>query len=184
MSCAQLADRSPCCAGLRPALPRRPASEALKLIRTREKREREQRSEAQKEANRDGVPPIELIDGERLVSLFEKYELGLKPKTVHELVPEFFRELRELSVPIRPSVGSRLCASRARSFASARAPPCDPPNASRALASIYGQARPTYPPELVRWCLEQAPSPGLNPWTCPAGTGISTRLFATTPAIR
>lgn len=48
-------------------------------------------SEAQKEANRDGVPPIELIDGERLVSLFEKYELGLKPKTVYELLPEFFR---------------------------------------------------------------------------------------------
>jgi restriction system protein len=47
--------------------------------------------EAQKEANRDGVPPIELIDGERLVSLFEKYQLGLKPKTVYELVPEFFR---------------------------------------------------------------------------------------------
>lgn len=47
--------------------------------------------DAQKEANRDGVPPIELIDGERLVSLFEKYELGLKPKTVYELVPEFFR---------------------------------------------------------------------------------------------
>ena len=37
--------------------------------------------EAKKEANRDGVPPIELIDGERLVGLFEKYEL----------VPEFFR---------------------------------------------------------------------------------------------
>ena len=46
---------------------------------------------AQKEANRDGVPPIELIDGERQVSLFEKYELDLKPKTVYELVPEFFR---------------------------------------------------------------------------------------------
>ena len=28
------------------------------------------------------------------------------------------------------------------------------------LATIYGQARPTYPQELVRWCLEQAPSPG------------------------
>lgn len=47
--------------------------------------------EAQKEASRDGVPPIELIDGERLVNLFEKYELGLKPKTVYELVPEFFK---------------------------------------------------------------------------------------------
>ena len=48
-------------------------------------------SDAQKEANRDGVPPIELIDGERLVTLFEKYKLGLKPRVVYELVPEFFR---------------------------------------------------------------------------------------------
>lgn len=47
-------------------------------------------SEAKKEAVRDGVPPIELIDGERLVSLFEKYQLGLKPKVVYDLVPDFF----------------------------------------------------------------------------------------------
>ena len=47
-------------------------------------------SEAKKEAFRDGVPPIELIDGERLVSLFEKYQLGLKPKVVYDLVPDFF----------------------------------------------------------------------------------------------
>ena len=46
-------------------------------------------TEAQKEANRDGVPPIELIDSMHLMSLFEKYDLGLKPKTVYELVPEF-----------------------------------------------------------------------------------------------
>lgn len=39
----------------------------------------------------DGVPPIELMDGERSVTLFKKYELGLKPKTVYELGPEFFR---------------------------------------------------------------------------------------------
>jgi hypothetical protein len=32
-----------------------------------------------------------LIDGECLVSLFKQYELGLKPKTVYVLVPEFFR---------------------------------------------------------------------------------------------
>ncbi len=31
------------------------------------------------------------MDCEHVVSLFEKYELGLKPKTVYELVPEFFR---------------------------------------------------------------------------------------------
>ncbi len=48
-------------------------------------------ADAHKEANRDGVPPIELIDGERLVGLFEKYQLGLRPKTVYEIVPEFFK---------------------------------------------------------------------------------------------
>jgi restriction system protein len=47
-------------------------------------------SEAKKEAIRDGVPPIELIDGERLVSLFEKFQLGLKPKVVYDLVADFF----------------------------------------------------------------------------------------------
>lgn len=47
-------------------------------------------AEAKKEAVRDGVPPIELIDGERLVSLFEKYKLGLKPKVVYDIVPDFF----------------------------------------------------------------------------------------------
>ncbi len=31
------------------------------------------------------------MDGERSVTLFKKYELGLKPKTVYELGPEFFR---------------------------------------------------------------------------------------------
>ncbi len=47
-------------------------------------------AEAKKEAVRDGVPPIELIDSERLVSLFEKYQLGLKPKVVYDIVPDFF----------------------------------------------------------------------------------------------
>ena len=47
------------------------------------------------------------------------------------------------------------------------------------LATIYGQARPTYPQELVRWCLEQAPAPGLIV-DLGCGTGISTRLFAST----
>ncbi|MBB3836926.1 restriction system protein [Runella defluvii] len=47
--------------------------------------------EAKNEANRDGVTPIELIDGDRLVELFEKYRLGLKPVTVFEIEQEFFR---------------------------------------------------------------------------------------------
>jgi restriction system protein len=47
--------------------------------------------EAKAEANRDGVTPIELIDGERLVDLFEKHRLGLKPVTVFEIDYEFFK---------------------------------------------------------------------------------------------
>jgi restriction system protein len=47
--------------------------------------------EAKNEANRDGVTPIELIDGDRLVELFEKNQLGLKPVTVYEIDFEFFK---------------------------------------------------------------------------------------------
>lgn len=47
-------------------------------------------TESKKEAKRDGVPPIELIDGEKLVNLFEKYKLGLKPKLVYDVIPDFF----------------------------------------------------------------------------------------------
>lgn len=47
--------------------------------------------EAKNEANRDGVTPIELIDGDRLVELFEKHNLGLKPVIVFEIDFEFFK---------------------------------------------------------------------------------------------
>lgn len=47
--------------------------------------------EAKAEASRDGVTPIELIDGNRLVELFEKYRLGLKPVTVFEIDQDFFK---------------------------------------------------------------------------------------------
>jgi len=47
--------------------------------------------ESKIEANRDGVTPIELIDGERLVELFEKFELGLKPVTIYEIDNDFFK---------------------------------------------------------------------------------------------
>lgn len=47
------------------------------------------------------------------------------------------------------------------------------------LANVYGQARPTYPQELVRWCLEQTPNSDLIV-DLGCGTGISTRLFAST----
>jgi restriction system protein len=47
--------------------------------------------EAKSEACREGVTPIELIDGDRLVELFEKHHLGLKPVTVFEIDQEFFK---------------------------------------------------------------------------------------------
>lgn len=47
------------------------------------------------------------------------------------------------------------------------------------LADAYGQARPSYPPALVQWCLERAPDPRLIV-DLGCGTGISTRLFAST----
>jgi len=48
--------------------------------------------EAKKEARRDGVPPIELVDGEKLVNMFEYLELGVKPITTYEVDMSFFHE--------------------------------------------------------------------------------------------
>ncbi len=52
-------------------------------------------AEAIKEANRDGAPPIELVDGDKLVSLFEKAKLGLKERTVFDVDHEFFQQFLE-----------------------------------------------------------------------------------------
>jgi restriction system protein len=49
-------------------------------------------AEARREASRDGVPPIELIDGEKLVDMLEQLELGLKPKKTYEIDDLFFKE--------------------------------------------------------------------------------------------
>lgn len=46
--------------------------------------------DAKREASRDGAPPIELIDGKKLVELFEAVELGVKPKTIYEVEYNFF----------------------------------------------------------------------------------------------
>lgn len=51
-------------------------------------------SEARRESARDGAPPIELVDGEKLVDLFAKLELGLKPVTTYEVDEDFFTEYR------------------------------------------------------------------------------------------
>lgn len=49
-------------------------------------------SDARKEALREGVPPIELVDGQKLVTMFEELELGLVPKTVYDIDQKFFDE--------------------------------------------------------------------------------------------
>lgn len=51
-------------------------------------------ADAEKEAARDGVIPIELVDGERLVALFEEARLGVKPKQVFEIDHAFFDQFR------------------------------------------------------------------------------------------
>ena len=48
--------------------------------------------EARREASRDGVPAIELIDGDKLVDMLESLELGLKPVTTFEVDHAFFLE--------------------------------------------------------------------------------------------
>lgn len=52
-------------------------------------------ADARKEAVRDGVPPIELVDGEKLIDMFEELELGLKPKKAYDVEPTFFDEFRK-----------------------------------------------------------------------------------------
>ena len=47
-------------------------------------------AEARKEAIRDGAPPLELVDGEKLVGMLEELELGLKPRRTFELDTDFF----------------------------------------------------------------------------------------------
>jgi restriction system protein len=52
-------------------------------------------SEARKEAVRDGAPPIELVDGEKLASMLEKLELGLRPRQTFEVDTTFFEEYKK-----------------------------------------------------------------------------------------
>ena len=51
-------------------------------------------SDVQKEADREGVLPIELVDGERLVELFQAKELGVRQKQVFEIDHAFFDQFR------------------------------------------------------------------------------------------
>ena len=50
--------------------------------------------DAKQEAVRDGVPPIELVDGEMLLDMFESLQLGLKPRTTYDVDHDFFDDFR------------------------------------------------------------------------------------------
>jgi restriction system protein len=51
--------------------------------------------DAKKEARRDGVPPIELVDGELLVQMFERLEMGLIPRTTYDIDEKFFDDFKK-----------------------------------------------------------------------------------------
>jgi restriction system protein len=51
--------------------------------------------EAKKEARRDGVPPIELVDGDTMVQMFERLELGLIPRTTYDVDEKFFDDFKK-----------------------------------------------------------------------------------------
>lgn len=50
--------------------------------------------DARREARRDGAPPVELVDGDKLVEMFEKLELGLIPRITFDVDQKFFDEFR------------------------------------------------------------------------------------------
>ena len=51
--------------------------------------------EAKKEARRDGAPPIELVDGDTLVQMFEQLQLGLIPRTTYDVDEKFFDDFKK-----------------------------------------------------------------------------------------
>jgi len=48
------------------------------------------------------------------------------------------------------------------------------------LSDLYAKARPSYPPEIIQWCLDLLPAPPKLIVDVGCGTGISTRAFAAT----
>ena len=52
-------------------------------------------SAAVKEANREGAPQVELVDGKKLVEMFERVELGLKKREVYDVDLAYFSKYRE-----------------------------------------------------------------------------------------
>jgi len=51
--------------------------------------------DARREAVRDGVPPIELVDADKLINMLENLQLGLKPIQTFSVDTDFFERFRK-----------------------------------------------------------------------------------------
>jgi restriction system protein len=51
-------------------------------------------ADAIREANREGAPPIELVNGEKLVSMFQAAKLGVTERVVYDVDRSFFEQFR------------------------------------------------------------------------------------------
>lgn len=49
---------------------------------------------ALQEANREGAPQVELVDGVKLVEMFQRVELGVKKRTVFDVDPAYFGKFK------------------------------------------------------------------------------------------
>jgi restriction system protein len=46
------------------------------------------------EANREGAPQVELVDGVKLIEMFHRVELGVSKRTVYEVDPSYFEKFK------------------------------------------------------------------------------------------
>lgn len=46
------------------------------------------------EANREGAPQVELVDGVKLVEMFQRVELGVKKRSVYDVDPSYFEKFK------------------------------------------------------------------------------------------
>ncbi len=52
--------------------------------------------DARREANREGAPAIELFDGEKLIDLLERYQIGVIPVSTFEINETFFAKFSNI----------------------------------------------------------------------------------------
>jgi restriction system protein len=50
---------------------------------------------AVQEANREGAPQVELVDGDKLVEMFQRVELGVSKRTVYDVDPVYFEKFMD-----------------------------------------------------------------------------------------